>query len=296
MIKAITQSPRVRNLVLAAMIAGSAIGAQAVSNPARSNSSSSAQTEVMSSQAASAVTASRKASAPALEYNKKVAKHFLKDGTEAQKAENLKGIKDMCAEHGTYYATMMMQLIVDDGYLKEIVDKFPAAAREHIELETAYMKRAGSGFLGGAANSSNLDFTNLDKNINTFKNFTTNGFVNLRAELMSKVAKTGQYPTYEACSQVIDNYVLNEIGYFTDTDKKGYKDSVNAYRAKMTPAYRNSVQGKSDVIAYKMFMLDSMLIDKNSAFLKKNFNAVVDLGDIVAEHFHDKFAKQAMPR
>lgn len=165
------------------------------------------------------------------EHNKKLDKIFLEncdlDSSKKDKKENLDAIYRI---YGTYGATIEIQRLIDSQLIENTINTFLG----HYTLPRQIVER------GQEVTSHFYGWQDL-----VF-------FTDLFKEELNMYQKQ-EYPSAETATEMIDNHI-NNSEFFNEGDKKIYNDHSKIFKAKQTNP--NSAQAKSDLLAYKVHLLN----------------------------------------
>ncbi|MBE7711096.1 MAG: hypothetical protein E7Z92_03035 [Cyanobacteria bacterium SIG31] len=238
------KTPVVRKIMSTAMLAAATLGVTNVmAKPSKAQEAMPTQTEVMSPEAAKAAQAyAQQAGTYSYQNNPKLdAAVLAMSKDEAEAIKNKAGIEQTYRNVGTFATSMYLQNIIDMGYFQEkfLNDNITAV------------------YLGLAAGSGNIpEDINVDAYDAKFKKFSEHienvykpWFSNLLASLLNTA------PSAEKCSKTIDK-VVNDNAW---CDKAKYDAEVANFRSQQKDKY--SVQGWSDLVAFKTYLIDKMFIE-----------------------------------
>lgn len=274
MIKPIMQNPIVRKTAIGLMLAGAAIGASSSSTCSKTTNPAACE-QTMSSAAAAALAAATMPSKPSLEHNIELDRRVIKLSSNAQELqENKQLLKDVYANYGTFAGTWVLQTGINRSVFEQAIKDFDESETKRL---TAIALRPGEQAdredlikgiydhgLTKEQGNARYELSFLDEFVKFEKcNFTSPFDIFIeRTKYMDEAMKYG-VPSFEKCNEAIDNYSkqVNKEGWLNNQEYEQYQSKVNQYTNKMPLATRNSVQGKANIIAYKVFLLDYMTLE-----------------------------------
>lgn len=271
-ISAIAKNPVVRNVVLGTMLAGSALAAQAASSNSSARVKEPASTHIMSSAAASALAASQLASTPSFEHSKKMDEKVFSMTPPEELESDKKVMDELYSTYGTYLAVMWIQ-----GSVTEV------AYTRACDAQLADLKNKGYSKYGEELTKKEVAFYKDSKlpNYMDRRNSSLINFIN------SQTSVAG----YDQCSSFIDSFAEDVFEYMPENKDK-YKQGVRDYLKNVPSRSLNTVQGKADYLAYKMFLVDSLyLAPEEPMYSIERFNRNFDF----KEYFDNVFMKLAKP-
>ena len=287
MVKPITTSPAVRRAVLGTMLTGIAVTGAFAANNRNNTAEERPQYTEVSSAASSAVKAM---AMPVVNSDKnthnaqvdKVAYYLCKNEEEIQATKQILDAK--YAEDGLYGASIELQLMCDDELLRESVRNFQKETSKklgeelmyiyaHEELSAAEIVNLGLFFRSLGIETENKKITEDDisnasdelaSNCDNVLNYLNNDFLKLRYSgygnvLSEEALKLNGKPTAEKASAAVDQNVKNIL--------KNNQAGQNEYFAKvkkfdLAQNGSKTVAQKANLISYKVFTLDSIIMKK----------------------------------
>lgn len=234
MVKAIFSNPIGRKIVATTMFTTAIVSTNATNLKTINSNDIDNHTEIISKSASSAlrnniITFSTKNQ----EHNKKIEKNLAKICNSNKEIKRLKeSTTAIYKTFGTFGGTIELQRIIDDYYIENTFDKY----KEHYsmnEKKIEYADQIFSHFLGW---KDNVYYTEL-----------------FSEEL--KLYETTDFPAAEVFFNVIDNHVNNK-NFFLEEDAVIYKKLSDNFKSKQKETF--SLQAKSDLIAYKIHLLNTL--------------------------------------
>ena len=231
MVKSIISSPIGKSFVATAMLTSAVISANAT-NINTANSSQKANNELVSKEAAKALKANTLSIGTfSYEHNKKLNKLYLENCALDEKKRDKKETLDAIYRvYGTYGATIELQRAIDAVFIEKALNAF-LGHFDFTKKDQDLISQVASQFYGW---QDNVYFTDL-----------------FREEL--KMYSEQDYPSAEKAIEYIDNHINNK-NFFTDADIKTYNDHSEIFKSKQLNP--DSAQGKSDLLAYKVHLLN----------------------------------------
>ena len=238
MLKTVAQKPATRKFIATTMIATSVAVADVNNLNAKDTLNTSIQTEVISKAGAEAL----KSNAYTLEVtnperNKNLEKLYIKSCENGKSVkEKKKSLDAIYRVFGTYGATIEVQRQIDDAYLAKAFNSYTG----HYVL----------------TDSARNDADQKIEDFNQWKNdiFYTELF---KSEL--EMYEEEPFPSAEKAISVIDNHI-NNPNFFSEADVEFYNNESEVFKSLQTES--ESVQAKSDLLAYKVHLLNSLAFSK----------------------------------
>lgn len=310
MIKPIIQYSIIRKAAIGMMLAGATLGASAsCNNSSKVSTDPIANEQVMSSAAASSLAAGATANTPNFEPNKLISKKLISMAENETEVTDAKDYIDKTfKKFGTYAGTWIAQTAINQSYYLDILEKFDKAESERLmalgqepghNLSREELKRGG--FEEGITKTqaqARKDLFDLGEFVNFANDHFTSpvGFLATHASFVNEALANG-IPSYEKCSAAVDKYVNSalENNWFDQDDMQKYKTGVNNYINNLQAATRNSVQGKANTIAYKIYLFEFMILEKyftgtSSKIEHKKFDAKF------LKYLQGEYSKQTNPQ
>lgn len=238
MIKPIITNPITRKFVATAILTTSVLATSAATiQEGKNKTTQTAQSELVGTDAAkAAMTNAVKIETFSLEHNKKLDDIYLKnclpDMSKKDKKSNLDAIYRV---YGTYGATIEIQRAIDSQFMENTINSF----LNHYALsddQRDLAKVVTSHFYGW---QDQVLFTDL-----------------FRDEL--KMYDEQEFPSAEKAIAYVDNHI-NNTDFFTEADKKVYEEHSKIFKSKQPN--KNSSQALSDLLAYKVHLLNILAIN-----------------------------------
>ena len=234
MVKAIFSNPIGRKIATTAMLTTAVLSTNAANLKNNNASNTTPQTEVVSKEAAEAIRVRfQEVRLQHFDHNKKMDKLILDTTDSRKETRNTKTTLDAIYKvHGTFGAMIELQRLLDDYYIDNAFDSY----LNHYDMDYSKSNTAKeiiSHFYGWR---DNVYYTELYKK-----------------EL--KMFKKQGVPTADECIKVIDNHIHNK-NFFLQEDVGIYEEFSNNFIKKQSEP--NTVQGKSDLLAYKVHLLNAI--------------------------------------
>ena len=234
MIKAIMASPVVKKVAVATMLTTAVVGTNATNLKVEKNNNTYNQTEVVSKETATAMrNLVLNNSSQKNEHNKKIDKLLLDTCGNRKEVKDVKNsMEAVYRVFGTYGAIIELQRSLDDYYIDKSFENYFS----HYNVTDADEEIADqviSHFYGWR---DNVYYTELFKS---------------ELEMYGKT----DAPSAAECIAVIDNHINNKE-FFKDSDVDLYEEFSNRFISKQVET--ESVQAKSDLLAYKVHLLNSI--------------------------------------
>lgn len=245
MIKPITTAPITRKFIATAMLATSVLATNAATIQEGKNKATQAtQTELVGTDAAkAAMTNAVKIETFSLEHNKKLDDIYLKNCLpEMSKKDKKSNLDAIYRVYGTYGATIEIQRAIDSHFIEKTINSY----MNHYALtdkERSTAQEITAHFYGW---QDQVLFTDL-----------------FRDEL--KMYEEQELPSAEKAISYVDRHINNK-DFFTEADKKVYEEHSKIFQSKQVN--KNSSQALSDLLAYKVHLLDALAINN---YFSKNY-------------------------
>ena len=293
MIKPIISSPMIKRTILGTMMAG-AVTAGAIANPNQTENLNQIQyTEVASPSAAEGSKVLAFASNPVVNTtvrNRALDNKIIALAENAQeRKENQDYLNNTYAKYGTFGATVDIQLLLNDITLEQAITKFQKNASAKLwEMQAteddynslpAKDKNNILAVLGKLSEGSNSKL-DLNKMVNdmsdaskNFRDYLGNDFAKSRRRAYADILSTQALnqngkPNFETTSTLVDKYANEALS--TQTERNTYAAKVRNFNTAQGGS--KTIEQKANLISYKLFLIDSMLIQKyiNSVEFFKN--------------------------
>lgn len=260
-------SPTLRNIAIGAMFAGAVAaghGAKPVTNPQTERPM---QEQLISSDASKALAAVVLSQTPSFEHNKAIDNKLIAlSGNEEEVKNNTEAIDSYYKAFGTSGAVMAMQGMLDDIYLGKTMDEFhqkeTTALRKQLENPTKEQSEEYlhdmliQGKLGAGIGIADYYCEKLDGSVQNVKKYFMEGWAPHRTSYLNNAVKAGNgKPSAKTCSEYMDK-LEKSVTFFTEEDHKAYRNNVAEYEAKLG----SSEVDQSNLVAYKLFLIDKMVI------------------------------------
>lgn len=192
------------------------------------------QTELVSKEAATAIKNQAVIKyADKTEHNKKIDELLLDTCNNSKETKEIKKSMDLIyGVLGTYGAMIELQRSLDDFYVDEAFDKY----LQQDEL-------------------TEFDKNNAAQVISHFQGWKDNVYYSELFESEIEMYDRTTLPDADACLAVLDNHINNKE-FFAEDDKIIYNEFSNFFLSKQRET--ESVQAKSNLIAYKVHLLNSL--------------------------------------
>lgn len=245
MIKPITIPKTGRKFFATTMLATALVTGNVAELNAKNNQNNKTKTELVSKKAAKALEANAvNIGTFSIKQNKKLDKIYFK---HCNPQTNTKVKKDSLDKTyntlGTYGATIKIQREIDDYYIEQCFDSY----LQHFSFLEKDHKRAL-------------------KTKENFQEWQKNNFYKEIDQAEENLYKENKQPNAEKAIQTIDSHI-NNTNFFTSEDKIIYNKGCKSFQDKQKE--KNSPMAKSDLLAYKVHLLNALAI-KNFILSDKN--------------------------
>lgn len=233
MIKPILSNSIGKTFVATAMLATAVIGtnAETIKNKQQNNAE---QTELVSKETAQALKSNAIAlNNKSIEHNKKIDKVYIKNCEPEKSVKNKKSSLDaMYNVYGSYGANIQIQTAIDTHFIKGTINSY----LEHLSFLNENRAKAQSIF-------------------SEFYEWQNNEFYSDLYQEELKMYEKEEYPSVETAINFVDKQILNPK-YFEKGDIKIYEKGCDIFKSEQKDG--NSPQGKSDLLAYKVHLMNSL--------------------------------------
>lgn len=285
MIKGITKSPIIRNLAIGAMFAGAVAAGQATKPVTNPQTERPMQEQLMSKDASKALLALTLSQTPSFERNRAIDNKVMElSTTEKDKKENAEAMTSYYKSLGTNGAVMVLQGMLCDYCFEKTIDEFhkkeTAALRKQLENPTKEQKDEYWHDMVMQAKVGKISIADyycerLDASVQNLKKYYKESWAPHRITYLNNAIKAGNgKPSAKIASDYMDR-LERSINSFTEEEHKAYKNGVAEYEAKLG----NSAIDQSNLVAFKMFLIDKLIIMKNAKDFpmiknSKTFNSI----------------------
>lgn len=271
MIKAITKNPVVRNIAIGAMFAGAVAAGQAAKPVSNPQSERPLQEQLMSSDASKALAVVTLSQTSSTVKNNAINSKVLNSAPNAQeRKERADYIEMIYSNYGTYFAVASLQSSLCDEYFEKAMDEFNKSEkpilRKRVESNPTQAEQKEyremlirTASIGDGYGIGDYFCESLDGSVYNLKYYYEKTWVPYRDSQINGIMATGgKTPSAKAVSDGLDK-LEQSLPFFTAADHKRYKDEVAAYEANLgsTPLEQ------SNLLAFKVFLIDRMVIDRN---------------------------------
>jgi len=243
MVKSIISSPLTRKVATMAMLTTSVTLASANNLNTNNVNNETNQTELMSYEAATSLRAKTVDIIDCHEHNKKIDKLLLNKLDKAKDTKEIKAyIDDTYKKLGTFGATIELQRLLDDISIENTIDQY-LSNFTFLDKNRDIAKQLISQFYGWKDNVFYTDLKNEEITLHlSQKSLSADDYINK-----------------------IDEHINND-SFFNEEEIDIYKNYSKDFVSKQKN--KNSLQAKSDLLAYKVHLLNSLAFNK--FFLQDN--------------------------
>ena len=193
-----------------------------------------AQTELVSKDNANAfVSNAVSLETHSFDHNKKLDKLYFKHCEPLNSEKGKRGsLKSIYKVYGTFGGTVELQRTLDSHFVKRTISSYI----NHFAL-------------------SQQDVEKVQNIVSKFYEWENDEFFKELYLTELKMYEEQEFPSAEKVISYIDKHIDNSK-YFTDDDRATYKTASRNFEAKQEK--KNSVQSKSDLLAYKIHIMDAL--------------------------------------
>lgn len=180
--------------------------------------------------------------------NKKLDKIYLKYcSPEVKRADKKETLKFLYETFGTYGATIEIQKMIDENFLQESYKKY----LEHFAL-------------------SKNDIKNFNKVVSDFEEWKSGVFYKDFQSTKDKIYGKKGVPSAESAIEAIDDYV-SKTALVSKTDLLAYNKTSQRFSSKQKD--KESALAKSDLLAYKVHLLNALVFKKYFFEINKSYDS-----------------------
>lgn len=247
----VVKTPAVRNIATATMLTLGVLGVGACAGGNSNKTADNAQTEIVSVEGAEALKAAAIPNQPI--YSNEPNKKMVDALTKLELGGVLKHYNNLCKSQGTFLATAYAQNSIDylmmlnrneNTLMREIKETYGLNANTREDLKSI------RGFIFDNIN----DFYDY---IDTLKTGYVQDFT---------YAIKGKKSAQEV-SLALDELIATQKN-LSAKDKKKYAKSVEFFKKSQPDEIRNSLQGWTDLIAFKIYKIDELVYKKGISEIK----------------------------
>lgn len=259
----------IKGLAIGAMFAGAVAAGQAAKPETNPQSVSTMPESLMGKDDFRELSVLTLSQTPSFERNKAIDDKIMAFAENAtDKKENAEAMASYYKSLGTNGAVLVLQSMLCDYCFEKTLDEFhekeTAALRKQLENPTKEQKDEYMYDMlmqGKLGKTSIADYycQRLDASVENLKEHYQKRWAPHRVTYLNNAIKTGNgKPSAKIASDYMDE-LERSINSFKEEDHKAYRDCITEYESKLG----DSATDQSNLVAYKMFLIDTMIIKLN---------------------------------